>query len=109
MPKSSPTKPMASASPKKSDGLKYCWQWRDEHGQWRLYAEEYRQSLESVYSKNHSGSCKMTLGKFEYHIKFDAMQQVNTSTNSTRPIRRIGLSQDEFDLAVAIENSLQLS
>jgi hypothetical protein len=78
---------MASASPKNSDGLKYCWQWRvsfatlnccgqiglihsniclqDEHGQWRLYAEEYRQSLESVYSKNHSGSCKMTLGKFE--------------------------------------------
>ncbi|XP_065843372.1 uncharacterized protein [Oscarella lobularis] len=100
---------ISSQSPSKPEREgRFCWQWKDNSGSWRPYTIEQIDSMEGIYQKNPNATCKLDRDSYTYHIDFGKMEQQNIDTKAVRKIRRTHLNRDDFDLAIGIEQSLQL-
>lgn len=105
--RSSPVPPASTPSPRSDQIL--CWQWKDDNNIWRLFQKDVSKKMESAYKDNNKGNCKLQFNRFNYVMKFDTMRQVNESTKKERPIQRVALSRDDYELAEAVEKSLSVS
>ncbi|XP_044199221.1 uncharacterized protein si:ch211-244b2.3 [Thunnus albacares] len=69
------------------------WQFKDIGGKWKDYSNGKcsisSQDIELQYQQNPSGTMKFTTKNFSYELNFSAMTQMNLSTTTTRPVRRL--------------------
>lgn len=71
------------------------WQFQDNGGVWKDFSNGNsrcsitNRDIEQHYQQNPSGTLKFTTNRFSYELNFSAMNQMNLSTTTVRPIQRL--------------------
>ncbi|XP_073688941.1 uncharacterized protein [Garra rufa] len=73
------------------------WQFKDMDGQWMDYIKGgsrgscsvSSQDIEAQYQQDSTGKMSFRAGRFSYELDFPDMSQINLSTNTRRPVRRL--------------------
>ncbi|XP_048588238.1 E3 ubiquitin-protein ligase TRIP12 isoform X2 [Nematostella vectensis] len=63
------------------------WQWRDDRGTWHSYSWIDCKIIEAAFQSGEDELSLSTMGR-SYTIDFNALQQINEDTGTTRPIQR---------------------